>query len=190
MMSQNIQEQPPRRTSGRGQGGGAAGAAPVPAGVDAEDYYRRYGPMVLRRCRHLLGDEERARDAMQDVFVNVLRYQERLDDSAPSSLLYRMATNVCLNLMRTARRRPEVPAEWPDDAVAHQADPEVTALSRSILARLFGGPGPAAAIAVHRYLDEMTLAEVAREVGLSATSVRKRLLQLTQVASRQPLPER
>lgn len=190
-MSENIQERPARRMSCREPDGTASDAAVAPAGVDAEDYYRRYGPMVLRRCRHLLGDEDRARDAMQDVFVNVLRYQERLEDTAPSSLLYRMATNVCLNLLRTARRRPEVPGEWPDDAAAHDADPEVTALSRSILARLFGDPvGNAAAIAVHRYLDGMTLAEVAREVGLSATSVRKRLLHLTQTALQQPSPGR
>jgi RNA polymerase sigma-70 factor, ECF subfamily len=149
------------------------------AGVDAEEYYRSYGPMVLRRCRHLLGDEERARDAMHDVFVNVLRYQDRLEDAAPSSLLYRMATNVCLNQLRTARRRPEVPADQAIDPVAYGSDPEGTAVSRRILTRMFGSlVDPLAVIAALRYLDGMTLAEVAREVGLSASCVRKRLLHL------------
>ena len=62
--------------------------------VDVEQFYRKYGPMVLRRCRSLLRDEDAALDAMQDVFVQVLRKQEALHDTAPSSLLYRIATNV------------------------------------------------------------------------------------------------
>jgi RNA polymerase sigma-70 factor (ECF subfamily) len=32
----------------------------------------RYGPMVLRRCRHLLRNEDEALDACQDVFLRVL----------------------------------------------------------------------------------------------------------------------
>src|SRR5262245_14594746 len=41
-------------------------------GVDVEDLSRRYGAMVLRRCRRLLGDESEALDASQDVFVRLL----------------------------------------------------------------------------------------------------------------------
>ncbi|HTE49738.1 MAG TPA: sigma-70 family RNA polymerase sigma factor [Kofleriaceae bacterium] len=147
-----------------------------PGRIDAGAYYLRYGPMVLRRCRHLLRDDERARDAMHDVFVNVLRYQERLDESAPSSLLYRMATNVCLNQLRTARRRPEVPDDAVVDRTPDHADAESTIASRSVLARLFAADlGPLAPIAALRYRDGLSVNEVAREVGLSATSVRKRL---------------
>ena len=35
--------------------------------LDSQSYYSTYGPMVLRRCRKLLGDEHAARDAMHDV---------------------------------------------------------------------------------------------------------------------------
>ena len=147
-----------------------------PAGIDADACYRRYGPMVLRRCRHLLRDEERARDAMHDVFINVLRHRDRLDDSAPSSLLYRIATNVCLNHLRTARRHPETSGDHLGEQIAEGADPERVATSRSVLARLFDTDlEPIALMAWLRYGGGMTLAEVAREVGLSASCVRKRL---------------
>ena len=72
--------------------------------VDVERYYRTYGPMVMRRCRSLLKDEDEAADAMQDTFVRLLRHQDRLQERGPSSLLYTIATNVCLNRMRSARR--------------------------------------------------------------------------------------
>ena len=76
-------------------------------GLDVEGTYLRYGPMVLRRCRKLLREDSRAEDAMQEVFVSLLRHEERLDDSALAGLLLRVATNVCLNKLRTERRHPE-----------------------------------------------------------------------------------
>ena len=79
--------------------------------IDVEACYRSHGPMVLRRCRVLLRDEEEARDAMQDTFVQLVRHQGRLHEAGPSRLLYRMATNVCLNRIRSRRRHPEDPDE-------------------------------------------------------------------------------
>ena len=67
--------------------------------IDVEAYYRRYGPQVLRRCRFLLRDEERAVDAMHDVFVQLLRYQGALKDMAPSSLLHRMEMDDLVELL-------------------------------------------------------------------------------------------
>ena len=43
--------------------------------IDVEAVYRKYGPMVMRRCRQLLKDEHKALDAMQDTFVKLLQYQ-------------------------------------------------------------------------------------------------------------------
>ena len=40
-------------------------------GPTIETWYKRYGPLVLRRCRRLLGSDELAREAMQDVFVGI-----------------------------------------------------------------------------------------------------------------------
>jgi len=72
--------------------------------IDIDALYRQYAPMVFRRCRSMLKNEERAQDAMQDTFIKVIRYQDRLHDTAPSSLLYRIATNVCLNIIRSNKR--------------------------------------------------------------------------------------
>ena len=74
--------------------------------LDVEALSHKYGAMVLRRCRRLLGDEDEALDACQDVSVRVLERRERLDAAYPSSLLFRIATNVCLNRIRDRGRRP------------------------------------------------------------------------------------
>ena len=144
--------------------------------MDIEELYQRYGPMVLRRCRQLLKDEERALDATQDVFVRLLDNKDRLKADYPSSLLYRIATNLCLNRIRDAKRRGEVA----DDDLLHQLasiDPiEPRQEARSLLDRLFGKHRESTrTIAVLHYVDGMTLREVAEEVGMSVSGVRKRL---------------
>jgi RNA polymerase sigma-70 factor (ECF subfamily) len=148
--------------------------------LDVDQLYRTHGPMVLRRCRRLLRDEARALDAMQDVFVQVVRHQGRLDASAPSSLLFRLATNVCLNLLRTARRKPEDADDALVLSIAHELDEASRAQAASMLRRLFSdAPESSATIAVLHLLDGMTHEEVAAEVGLSVSGVRKRLRTLS-----------
>ena len=145
--------------------------------VDVEALYTRYGPMVLRRCRSMLGDEAEALDALQDTFVQVLRHRERLDARGPSSLLYCIATNVCLNRMRTLRRRPL--AGGGDEilaGIASSEDVESRAVAAGFLDRLFASERASTrTMAVMHYVDGMTLEEVARHARLSVSGVRKRL---------------
>ena len=41
------------------------------------------------------------------MYLQVLRRQEKLVPPSPSSLLYKMATDICLNRIRTKVRHPE-----------------------------------------------------------------------------------
>jgi RNA polymerase sigma factor (sigma-70 family) len=144
--------------------------------LDVEALTRRYGPMVLRRCRRLLRDEDEALDACQDVFVRLLEHGGRLDARYPSSLLYRMATNLCLNRIRDGKRRP---AGAEDDVllrIASAEEPGAGSDARLLLDRLFGRqPESTRTMAVLHYVDGLTLEQVAAETGLSVSGVRKRL---------------
>ena len=147
--------------------------------VDTNTYYCTYGPMVLRRCRRLLGDDQAARDAMHDVFVQVLSHADDLTDQAPSSLLFRIATHVCLNRIRTRRRKPEDGDPTLLVEIAEHTDPAARSAARSALDALFRHePADTALIAVLHLHDKMTLEEVAAEVGMSVSGVRKRLAKL------------
>jgi len=146
-------------------------------GIDVEDCYQRYGPMVLRRCRQLLKREALSVEAMQDVFVQLVRVQHRIEDRGLSSLLYRMATNTCLNHLRARRRRPE---DADTDLVGRIAmAPEVSgglAWARLTLERVFAGqPRSTRAMAVLHLVDGYTLEEVAGHFEMSVSGVRKRL---------------
>lgn len=146
--------------------------------IDIETTYKEFGPMVYRRCLQLLGDEAQAAEAMQDVFVKLMGVEEV---SAPSSLLYIMATRHCLNILRSKKRRPEDAGGDLVYEIASARDFEETSKARMLLAQLFGRtPESSRVIAVLHYLDGLTLEEVAKEVGMSVSGVRKRLRVLRQ----------
>ncbi|MBN1696449.1 MAG: sigma-70 family RNA polymerase sigma factor [Spirochaetales bacterium] len=149
--------------------------------VDVEALYRRYGPMVLRRCRQLLQDEQGALDAMQETFLKVLRHRKRLEARYPSSLLYRIATNTCLNILRKQKSGPVVSGCDLLAFIASSCDTEKTIWVRDLLHRIFmNEKASTKEIAVMYYIDGMTYEEVAEEVGLSVSGVRKRIKMLKQ----------
>jgi RNA polymerase sigma factor (sigma-70 family) len=160
--------QPPARCQRSSVGDGAA--------LDVEELTRRYGPMVLRRCRLLLRDEDDAMDASQDVFVRLLERRDRLAVRYPSSLLYRIATNVCLNRIRDRRKRPTTTDDDLLSRIASAESPGAAGEARTLLDRLFGRhPESSRTIAVLHHVDGLTLEQVANEVGLSVSGVRRRL---------------
>jgi RNA polymerase sigma-70 factor (ECF subfamily) len=147
--------------------------------TDVEKLYRRYAPMVLRRCRGMLRDEDMAADAMQETFVQVLRHRESLDARYPSSLLYRIATNTCLNTMRSRRRKFTVSADPFINCLAGRERTEDRVLDAWELDQVFLGVRESTRKAAYvHYLEEKTLAETAQEVGMSISGVRKRLRSL------------
>lgn len=145
-------------------------------GVDIHSWYERYGPMVHRRCRALLRDEEEAVEAMQDVFVEVVRRGDRLAVDAPSSFLYRTATNVCLNRLRSRRRKPSEADTELIERIANAPVAEERSVVNQLLDTIFAREQPSTrAMAVMHLVDGHTLEEVASEFGLSVSGVRKRL---------------
>ena len=138
--------------------------------------YRTYGPAVYRRCLKLLRDPEAAKDAAQDVFVRLVRDMDRLEDARALPWIYRVATNHCLNLLRSRRRRGEE-VDAADDALdlAPGAEPSpypARALAAAVLARFDEGTQ---AVAVGILVDGMEQEELASALGISRKTVQRRL---------------
>lgn len=108
---------------------------------------------------------------MQETFVNLIRSKHRITRISPSSFLYRIATNICLNMIRSEQRGSEAPLAV-DIATTDLAS---SWSSRNLLGRIFSDNENAAYVACLYHLDGMTLEEIAGETGLSVSGVRKQL---------------
>ncbi len=148
--------------------------------INVESLYRRYGPMVMRHCCKMLGDETLALDATQDVFVKLLVYRDKLEEQAPSSLLYTIATNICLNKIRARKNYEKVIQNGSDpsliERIASFVNVERQALTNRFLTRFLKRQSKSTQLILVLYLVEgLTLEQVAQEVGMSESGVRKRL---------------
>ena len=148
--------------------------------IDIEECYRKYAPMVFRRCSSLLKNEDEALDAAQDVFVNLLRHQKKLHGQFLSSLLYTIATNVCLNRLRQRKRQfiYDPQASLPRVNEVADFDPQFERVENSILMDniLQSESESTRTICFMYHADGMTLREIGETMGLSISGVRKRLL--------------
>lgn len=155
----------------------AGGAQPVEQDLDISSLYRRYGDMVLSRCRTLLRDEADAQDAAQDVFLKAHRYRaEFRGDASPSTWLFRIATTTCLNQLRSRRRRPEDALDDPDLLTCWHSSALDQIATRQLLRMLLREQDERTqACLIYHYVDGMTHEEAGEMLGISGAAVRKRI---------------
>ena len=101
-------------------------------------------------CYRMLASFEEAEDAVQETFLRAWRAADGLDEGSEfRPWLYRIGTNVCLDMMRARRRRPQTAESfaelpwlqpYPDallDEIAHDMGPEERAVGRETIALTF-----------------------------------------------------
>lgn len=142
-----------------------------------EALYRTYAPMIARRCRALLADEQAALDATHDVFLKVCEAYGGFEGRAElATWIYRVATNHCLNRIRKANNRARVLRVLSFAPRAASPAPEDAAARRDLLAALLTQLGEdEVQLLVHRFYDDMTQEEIARVLGVTERTVRNRL---------------
>jgi RNA polymerase sigma-70 factor (ECF subfamily) len=144
--------------------------------IDVAALYAQYGPMVIRRCRKILMDGDDALDAAHDVFMNLLRGETRLHGQFSSSLLYTMATNVCLNRLRKKKRESPWDFSGEENLFISIDEGFAQAEAKLLLEDILKDESETnRAIYFMYYVDGMTLKEVGEATGLSISGVRKRL---------------
>lgn len=155
--------------------------------AEVSEWFERYGAMVFRRARALLGSEDEAKDVVQEVFVSAFTKLGRFDRSkgAASTWLYRVTTNRCLNLIRDRRRRGEILS---DAEVGPTAASSASVEDKIQLARLLSAVEPRCAeAAVYVLMDGMSHAEAAELLGVSRRTVGNLLLDFhRQIAALEP----
>ncbi len=144
--------------------------------LDIAQIYRRYGDMVLGRCRGLLGNEADAQEAAQDVFLKLHRYRDSFrGDASPTTYLFKITTTTCLNRIRTRKRRPEDPVEELPPPVETDTLLDLVELRQLVNVLLADEDERTIHSVVYHYADGMTHAEVGEILGISGAAVRKRI---------------
>ena len=71
---------------------------------DFQELVRRFELPLLQYATRIIGDRERARDVVQETFVQLERSQRQQVDNAPAKWLFTVCRNRALNVCRKERR--------------------------------------------------------------------------------------
>jgi RNA polymerase sigma-70 factor, ECF subfamily len=162
-----------------------------------EQLCARYGEPLRRHLARITRADDTADDLLQDTLLRIWTYAAQWDGrGAPAGWLFRIATSVALNALRSERRRPRPAPATHGDTLRHDewmADqrlgPEELAERaeeydrlRSLVAQL---PEEKREVLRMVHGDELSLAEVARVLGVPPGTVRSRLHYATRRLARE-----
>jgi RNA polymerase sigma-70 factor (ECF subfamily) len=160
-----------------------------------EELVRRHSARLIGLARRILGDEDLARDAVQDAFLNAFRALDGFNgDARLGSWLHRIVVNAALAKLRQRRRHPEsflsdefsgdpcadprdrkapltaVESEAADDSLARRQQSE---LVRGCIARMTECHR---SVLTLRYIEEYDTEQTARILGIAPNTVKTRLM--------------
>jgi RNA polymerase sigma-70 factor (ECF subfamily) len=130
----------------------------------------RYQARFFAVARRMLGDDAEAEDAVQTALLRIYRRASAYrDDWRPSTWLYRVLTNVCIDLWRKRSRRRE-------DAAGPEAQATVPTPDRVDVDRALARLAPEArAILLLCYVEDLSYGEIAAIRGISVNTVKTQL---------------
>ena len=151
--------------------------------ASAEEIVKELTPLLHRIARSYLSCPWLAEDAVQMAWMKLFRSLETFDAAVPfSAWAVLVLKNICSNLLRGLRRRPQVPMEELVGSETEFVDPVSLRTdlisAREILKRTWHTisllPDQDRFIVNSLIFDELAAEEVARRTGLSAGAVRVR----------------
>jgi RNA polymerase sigma-70 factor (ECF subfamily) len=148
----------------------------TPAGASRDELrelYERYAAIVHRRCRAILGSEDEAWDATQEVFVKLHHELPRLKKKGSIySWLLTVGTNYCISQLRKSRTIGFVDEAYVPDAHSQ----EQRFVLKEILNHLMKPwDRKVREMLIFAYLYGYTQPEIARLTGMGESTIRKYL---------------
>jgi RNA polymerase sigma-70 factor (ECF subfamily) len=142
--------------------------------------WRRFSPLVFRILRRMLGESAEVEDLAQEVFLCVYRKASELRNRRALPAFIASATRLTAHeeIRRSRQRRMKIPASVPPPSVdLHRlstvADArEALVRFHAILGRLTATDRTAFVL---RFIDGVPLADVANALGVSLSTIKRRL---------------
>jgi RNA polymerase sigma-70 factor (ECF subfamily) len=158
-------------------------------GADARGSFaalvERYGPHMYRLAFRLTGNEQDAKDVVQESLMRAYRGLDRFEGRAdPGTWFHRIVVNCSLDLMRTVRSRPDRQRPEPlrnvaDAIPSTAANPERLAASGELRRQIASAleqltPLERAAFTL-RHFEERSIDEIARILGIRGNAAKQHI---------------
>jgi RNA polymerase sigma-70 factor (ECF subfamily) len=142
-----------------------------------EVLYDRYFDRLVWFARGFLSDEQKAEDAVQEVFMKIIKQPELFDNSKKfSTWVYTVTGNTCKNVLRNEQNRQRLmneqfaPMQDSSTTIAHTVDYQL--LKQQIRTLLENLSEKERNIYLLRFEQELSIKEIAETIGIPEGSVK------------------
>ena len=151
--------------------------------------YRKYHSTVLQIARKIMGNEQDAEDAVQEIFARVLdRIGQFRHEASFSSWLRVLTANVCKDMLRKRNRHPmesfedlsttgEARIGMKASSVSQEEELIMKELLENLQEKISRLKEKHQKLIILRYIDGLSYKKIAQLVGCSETQVKSRLHQ-------------
>jgi RNA polymerase sigma-70 factor (sigma-E family) len=138
-----------------------------------EEFVRARSTALLRTAYLLAGDNGHAEDLLQTALLRTLQHW-RTARAAPEAYVRQALVNLCRDKWRRARVRPrELPLlAGADSAMALDGPADQVGQRRELVAALALLPMAQRAVIVLRFVEDLSVAQTARSLGISEGTVK------------------
>ncbi|QHV93769.1 RNA polymerase sigma factor [Spirosoma endbachense] len=142
---------------------------------DFETLYTQYADQVYRKCLSMTKDSEDAQDFTQEIFIKVFSKLDTFkQQSAPSTWLYSIAHNYCLDQIRISKR---MNLQGLPEGVELVEEPAVSdELQLQALERLMENlPVEEVTLLRLKYEQGLSVSQIGRQLNLNESAIKMRL---------------
>jgi RNA polymerase sigma-70 factor (ECF subfamily) len=140
---------------------------------------RKYREPLFRHARYILKDNQLAADVCQEVFIKSLKETRFFDEEFKmKAWLFRVTSNLCLNMVRDRKRRGAILETIPKKTVTHPNQFESVFCDerqQSILEAMEHLSPNHRQILMQRFYSDLSYAEIADELNIKLGTVMSRL---------------
>ena len=147
-----------------------------------ERLFRSEYPRMYRAAHILLGDEDEAKDAVQDVFARLWDGEAFLREESQRTFLLTCVRNRCLNIIAQRQRQQANEAQLAMASISDEtetwfgkSDEELTAMVQQYIDQRLT-PQTGRIIRMH-YDDQQSYKEISGKLGISLSAVNKHIVQ-------------
>lgn len=134
--------------------------------------FDRYSDMVYRISLNIVRNCEEAQDIVMDTFVALMKQAQFNDEAHIKAWLIRTAENKSINVMKSARVRRNQPL---DEVLENTLSAPLSEGEHDLLDMVMRLPDKLKSTLYMFYFEDMKAEEIAQALGVSETTVYKRL---------------
>ena len=145
------------------------------------NYYTAYRKGLYNYIKKIINDSDYSEDILQDCFHNLIRYNQKFEfkEDNIKAFLYKTAYHLSLNFLKKNRKTLNYPLEIIEQNhyfLSIQQNTDSYILSDMLTPFIDTFDSTHKSILLMKLIDRMTSVEIAKKLGISERTVRRKLL--------------